>query len=63
MLVDSIHLTPLTASALVLLMVVAGHQYRQNWRFGGPMWKAWAYGTVAGGTLLLLAFLPLRTGA
>ena len=55
-------LTPLTASALVIVAVVAGHRYRRNWQQEGPVWKAWLYGLVAGGALTVLAFTPLTSG-
>ncbi|MEM7747923.1 MAG: hypothetical protein AAF346_06695 [Pseudomonadota bacterium] len=56
------HLTPLSATALILLAVVAGYRYRQNWQQEGPLWKAWVYGVIAGGSLVLLAFTPLKYG-
>lgn len=60
MLFESVHLTPLTASALVVLAVLAGHRYRKNWQLEGPVWKAWLYGVVAGLALAALAFVPLK---
>jgi len=48
------------ATALFALAVVAGYQYRKNWKVEGPAWKAWLYGVTAGGCLILLAFVPVR---
>lgn len=52
-------LPPFVGVLLIFAAVVAGHLYRQNWKIEGPQWKAWLYGIVAGGCLLVLAFVPL----
>ncbi|MEM9355542.1 MAG: hypothetical protein AAGB04_04965 [Pseudomonadota bacterium] len=63
MFLASIHLTPLTATTLILVAVIAGYRYRQNWQQEGPLWKAWLYGIIAGGSLVVLAFTPLHYGS
>ncbi|MEM7425300.1 MAG: hypothetical protein AAF441_04355 [Pseudomonadota bacterium] len=60
MLPEFVYITPISASLLMVVAVVAGYQYRQNWRLQGPAWKAWTFGTIAGMALLLLSFAPLK---
>lgn len=62
LLLENLNLTPFWATILVVVAVFAGHQYRKNWKNEGPLWKAWAYGALAGGCLLALGFIPLTTG-
>ena len=62
LLLENLNLTPFWATILVVVAVIAGHQYRKNWKNEGPLWKAWAYGTLAGLCLLALGFIPLTTG-
>ena len=54
-------LTPMMATALFIAAVIAGYQYRKVWKTEGPAWKAWLYGSVAGGLLLVVALTPLNT--
>ncbi len=53
-------LTPFSATALFAAACIAGVQYRRTWKAEGPRWQLWAYGMVAAGGLLVLAFVPLR---
>lgn len=53
-------LTPLFATALFVLAVLAGYQYRKVWKTQGPAWKAWLYGTTAALCLFAVAFVPMQ---
>ncbi len=59
---ESLYLTPLTGTLLVLIVVACGHLYRQNWKneAGYRRSLAWIYGVPAGLGLLALAFIPLK---
>lgn len=59
---EEIYLTPLTGSILVVLAVGSGHLFRDNWKKQEDGWqrRAWLYGVLAGGSLLMLAFVPLK---
>ncbi|WP_068117019.1 hypothetical protein [Tropicimonas marinistellae] len=61
-LVETQSLTPVTATALLLVMVFAGRGFRQNWKAQGQHWqlKAWAYGLPALLAFAALAFLPFK---
>ncbi|NVK34531.1 MAG: hypothetical protein HWE23_08620 [Rhodobacteraceae bacterium] len=54
-------LTPLYGSLLVVLVVIAGYRFRDNWKHQPDGWKmrAWVYGLLAGIGLLILSFIPL----
>lgn len=55
-----ITLTPLAATAIFVVAVVAGYQYRRIWKAEGPRWQLWIAGLVAAICLLTVAFLPVR---
>ncbi len=59
----TLHLTPLTGTILMVIVVLAGHRFRKAWkdRESDPRWtrRAWIYGTVAFLGLIVLAFVPL----
>ncbi|MBG6159915.1 hypothetical protein IWQ52_006003 [Labrenzia sp. EL_159] len=59
---EEIYLTPLTGSILVILAVGSGHLFRDNWKKQEDGWqrRAWLYGVLSGGSLLMLAFVPLK---
>lgn len=57
---DGITLSPLTATAIFVVAVVAGYQYRRIWKAEGPRWQLWIAGLVAAICLLTVAFLPVR---
>lgn len=59
---DGATLTPLTGTILVLVTVVAGRNFRINWKVQAPGWqvRSWFYGVAAGLSLLALAFIPLN---
>jgi low affinity Fe/Cu permease len=57
---DGITLTPLAATAIFVVAVVAGYQYRRIWKAEGPRWQLWIAGLVAAICLLTVAFLPVR---
>ncbi|NRA29376.1 MAG: hypothetical protein HRU11_03865 [Parvularculaceae bacterium] len=59
---ETAHLTPALATSIFVLGVVAGYQYRRNWKAEGPAWKAWVYGLVAASSLITVAFVPVRGG-
>ncbi|WP_243614164.1 hypothetical protein [Shimia aestuarii] len=60
----SLHLTPLSGTILVVIVVLAGHRFRKAWkeRETDSGWKtrAWLFGLVAFVGLLVLAFVPLK---
>ncbi len=55
-----ITLTPLAATAVFVVAIVAGYQYRRIWKAEGPRWQLWIAGLVAAICLLTVAFLPVR---
>ncbi|MEO1041489.1 MAG: hypothetical protein AAFX52_04295 [Pseudomonadota bacterium] len=55
-------LTPMTATAFFIVGVLAGYQYRKNWKLEGPAWKSWVFGSVAGLCLATVAFVPMSMG-
>jgi hypothetical protein len=55
-------LSPLAATALFVIAVLAGVNYRRAWKTEAPRWRLWLFGGVAGACLLALGFLPLETG-
>ncbi|SFB76355.1 hypothetical protein [Tropicimonas isoalkanivorans] len=59
---DSLTLSPLTATVLLLVLVFAGRAFRQNWKAQGAFWrvKAWAYGLAAVIAFAALAFLQVQ---
>ncbi|MCW9041795.1 MAG: hypothetical protein OQK05_00510 [Pseudopelagicola sp.] len=61
---EHLHLTSLTGTVLIVVVVLAGHRFRKAWkdRESDPRWKvrAWIYGSVAFFGLLVLAFVPLK---
>ncbi len=59
---DDITLTPLTATAVFVLAVLAGYRYRRVWKTQGPAWQAWLFGSIAAACLLALGFVPLKIG-
>jgi len=58
--VFDITLTPLAATAVFVVAIVAGYQYRRIWKAEGPRWQLWIAGLVAAICLLTVAFLPVR---
>lgn len=58
---DALSLTPLTATAAFVVLVLAGRAFRQNWKAQAPGWRrrAWLYALPVLATFLALAFLPL----
>lgn len=62
MLPDGFTLSPLVATLMFVLAIIAGYQYRRIWKTDGAAWKAWLYGLTAGGCLLALGFLPVTNG-
>lgn len=59
MLASPITLTPLIATILIFLAVLAGNRYRRVWRAEGPRWQLWLFGLIAAAALLTLAFVPM----
>lgn len=57
-----IYLTPVSATALFVIAVIAGYRYRRVWKTEGSARQAWFYGCLAAATLLALALLPMKTG-
>ncbi|WP_083097002.1 hypothetical protein [Pseudophaeobacter leonis] len=61
MLASHLTLTPLTATVLIFLAVLAGNRYRRVWKTEGPRWQLWLFGLLAALALLTLAFVPMQT--
>ena len=59
MLASPITLTPLIATILIFLAVLAGNRYRRVWKAEGPRWQLWFFGLIAAAALLTLAFVPM----
>lgn len=61
---EGLVLTPVTGTALLLVMVLCGRQFRENWKAQAEGWalRAWAYGLPVLVSFAALAFLPLRIG-
>ncbi len=59
---DPLTLTPLTATLLVVVMVICGRNFRLAWKNQTDGWqkRAWLYGLPAAASLMLLAFVPLK---
>lgn len=53
-------LTPFLATMIFVLGVLAGTQYRKNWKLEGPAWKSWVFGSVAALCLIIVAFVPMH---
>lgn len=60
MLASQITLTPLIATILIFLAVLAGNRYRRIWKAEGPRWQLWVFGLIAAAALLVLAFVPMQ---
>ena len=54
-----ITLSPALATVLFVAAVLAGHRYRKVWKAEGPRWQLWVLGSIAGGCLLAVGFLPI----
>lgn len=52
-------LSPALATVVFVAGVVAGYNYRRNWKEEGPAWKTWVYGLVAALAFMTVAFIPL----
>jgi len=59
LLASQITLTPLIATILIFLAVLAGNRYRRVWKAEGPRWQLWLFGLIAAASLLTLAFVPM----
>lgn len=62
MLAAEFTLTPLTATLLIFVAVLAGNRYRRVWKAEGPRWQLWFFGLMAAVALLTLAFVPMQAG-
>ncbi|MEM9899437.1 MAG: hypothetical protein AAF742_08680 [Pseudomonadota bacterium] len=54
-------LSPFAATAIFVIGVVAGIQYRRVWKTEDARWKAWVYGLTAAVALATVAFLPMAS--
>ena len=59
---DEFFLTPLTATIIFVVAVIAGYRYRRVWKAEGPRWQLWLFGLIAAVCLLTVGFLPLKPG-
>lgn len=59
-----LHLTPVTGTVLLLVMLFCGRQFRDNWKRQAEGWqgRAWIYGVPVTLSFLALALIPLRMG-
>lgn len=62
MLASQFTLTPLSATILIFLAVLAGNRYRRVWKAEGPRWQLWLFGLIAAAALLTLGFVPMTPG-
>lgn len=62
MLFADLTLTPLSATVIFVVAVMAGYSYRRVWKTEGPRWQLWVFGSLAAICLLTVGFLPLETG-
>jgi hypothetical protein len=62
LLASQITLTPLSATILIFLAVLAGNRYRRVWKAEGPRWQLWLFGLIAAAALLTLGFVPMAPG-
>jgi hypothetical protein len=62
LLASQITLTPLSATILIFLAVLAGNRYRRVWKAEGPRWQLWLFGLIAAAALLALGFVPMAPG-
>jgi uncharacterized membrane protein HdeD (DUF308 family) len=60
LLASQITLTPLVATILIFLAVLAGNRYRRVWKAEGPRWQLWLFGLIAALALMTLAFVPMQ---
>ncbi|MEM1431865.1 MAG: hypothetical protein AAGG09_20595 [Pseudomonadota bacterium] len=59
---NEVFLTPVTATLLFVLAVLAGYRYRRVWKAQGPRWQLWLWGTAAAVCLAIVSFIPLQAG-
>lgn len=52
-------LTPLLATLIFFVAVIAGYRYRRTWKAEGPRGALWLWGSLAAAGLLVLALVPL----
>ena len=62
MTIEGFFLTPLTATLIFVVAVIAGYRYRRVWKAEGPRWQLWLFGLIAAVCLLAVGFLPLKPG-
>lgn len=62
MALSELYLTPGTATLIFVLAVLSGYRYRRVWKAEGPRWQLWLFGVAAALCLMIVGFLPLRTG-
>ncbi|MEO0393095.1 MAG: hypothetical protein AAF213_07605 [Pseudomonadota bacterium] len=53
-------LTPLIATLIFVVGILAGHSYRRVWKAEGPVWQLWVFGGLAGACLGIVAFIPME---
>jgi hypothetical protein len=55
-------LSPLAGIVLLLVMILSGRAFRQNWKAQAVGWqkRAWIYGLPSAISFLTLALVPLR---
>lgn len=54
-------ITPVSGTILVLVLLLCGRQFRQNWKAQEGAWvvRAWLYGIVVVVSFGIVAFVPL----
>ncbi|MEM6824527.1 MAG: hypothetical protein AAF566_05395 [Pseudomonadota bacterium] len=53
-------LSPVAATLIFVVAVLAGSSYRRVWKAEGPSWQLWLFGLLAAACLGLVGFLPLK---
>jgi len=61
---EDLTLTPVTGTALLLVLVFCGRGFRQNWKAQEDGWvlRSWLYAIPVLISFVALAFLPLEVG-
>ena len=62
MVFEELYLTPVSATVIFVIAVLAGYSYRRVWKAEGPRWQLWVFGGLAALCLLTVGFVPMRTG-
>ncbi len=57
---QNLTLAPWVGVLLVIVAVVAGHNFRKSWVAGDSKTRLWIFGLLAAASLLALGLIPLK---